>query len=81
MKATTRPFKSKYTSGRCPRCKRRILADDLIVRLDKTVTWIAQQRLIPHGRGRFFTDLKSSQYAHAKCMDKHEREQIPLEDH
>ena len=66
----SRPFKSKYNSGRCPVCKRRILADDLIVRLEKTVTWIESKRLIPNSGGRFFTDLKTADYAHAECMEE-----------
>ena len=69
MKAATRPFKSKYNSGRCPVCTRRIIADDLIVRLEETFTWIESKRLVPHGRGRFFTDLKTADYAHAECME------------
>ena len=70
MKSSSRPFKSKYNSGRCPVCKRRILADDLIVRLEKTVTWIESKRLIPHSGGRFFTDLKTADYAHAECIEE-----------
>ena len=70
MKATSRPFKSKYDSGRCPLCKRRISKDDLIQRLEKTVTWIESKRLIPHGGGRFFTDQKTANHAHAKCLEE-----------
>ena len=69
MKASSRPFKAKYTSGRCAVCRRRILAGDLIVRLEETVTWIEGKRLIPHSGGRFFTDLKTADHAHAECME------------
>ena len=62
-------FKSKYNSGRCGFCKRRIVEGQLIVKLEKTVTWIESKRLIPHGGGRFFTDLKTADYAHAECME------------
>ena len=69
MKASSRPFKAKHDSGRCPACKKRITKDTPIVRLEKEVTWLEGKRLIPHGRGRFFTDLKSADYAHAECME------------
>ncbi len=69
MKAATKPFASKYDSGRCPVCKRRISKGAMIVRLEKPVQWIAQKRLVPRGGGRFFTDLQTSQYAHAECLD------------
>ena len=70
MKAASKPFKSQYAGARCPICKRRIAKDASIVRLEKPVTWIESKRLIPHGGGRFFTDLKSSQYAHAECIEE-----------
>ena len=70
MKAATRPFKSKYDSGRCPICRRRISKDALIVKLDKPIVWIEQKRMIPRGGGRFFTDRKESQYVHAKCLEE-----------
>ena len=70
MKAASRPFKSKYDSGRCPICKRRISKDALIVRLEKNVTWIESKRLIPNSGGRFFTNLKTSNHAHAKCLEE-----------
>ena len=76
MKAASRPFKSKYDSGRCPICKQRIAKGHSIVRLEKTAIWLEQKRLIPNGRGRFFVDKLSSQYAHAKCLE----EPVPLED-
>ena len=69
MKTTGRKFKSKYDSGRCPICKRRIVKGDLIQRLEKEVTWIEQNRLILNSGGRFFTDLKTAKYAHAKCLE------------
>ena len=69
MKATSKPFKASFTSGRCAACRRRILADTFIVKLEKTVTWIESKRLIPRGGGRFFVDQRSSQYAHDECME------------
>ncbi len=69
MKAASRPFKSKYDSGRCPRCKLRIVKDDLIVRLETPVTWI-ESKLIPHGRGKFFRNKRTSKHAHAKCLEE-----------
>ena len=76
MKAASRPFKSKYDSGRCAvsNCRRRIIKGDLIVRLEKTVTWIESKRLIPHGGGRFFTNLKTANHAHAKCLEERNSE-------
>ena len=71
MKAASRLFKSKYTSGRCPICKLRIVEGQLIVRLDKPVSWIEQKKLVPYGGGRFFTDQKSSQFAHADCLEEY----------
>ena len=76
MKAASKPFKSKYDSGRCPICKRRISKDALIVRLEKTVTWIEQKRLVPNGRGRFFTDQKTADYAHAECIEEKEQSNV-----
>jgi hypothetical protein len=70
MKASSRPFKAKHDGGRCPICRRRISKGALIVRLERVVTWIEQKRLVPNGRGRFFVDQQSSQYAHSKCLDE-----------
>ena len=70
MKASNAPFASKYDSGRCPVCKRRISKGAMIVRLEKLVQWIEGKRLIPNSRGRFFTDLQTSQYAHDECLKK-----------
>ncbi len=70
MKAATSPFASKYTSGFCPVCKRRILKGQAIVRLEKPVQWIAQRRLVPRGGGRFFIDPQTSKYAHAECLEE-----------
>ena len=72
MKAASAPFASKYDSGRCPVCKRRISKGAMIVRLEKPVKWIESKRLIPNSRGRFFTDLQTSQYAHDECLEKGE---------
>lgn len=70
MNAISRPFVAKHL-GRCPHCKRRIVEGQLIVRLEKPVTWIAQKRLIPHSGGRFFVDQLSSQHAHADCQEEY----------
>ena len=71
MKAASRLFKSKYTSGRCPVCKLRIVEGQLIVRLDKPVSWIERKRLMQNSGGMFFTDQKSSQLAHADCLEEY----------
>lgn len=71
MKASSRPFKSKYDSGRCAVCKRRILAGALIVRLEKPVPWVVSNRLVPDGGGRFFVDQRSLQYAHGDCLEEY----------
>jgi len=68
MKASSRPFKAKQ-HGTCAACRDAISVDDMIVRLQKPVTWIESKRLIPRGGGRFFVDRRSSQYAHAECME------------
>ena len=70
MKAIGKPFPSKYDSGRCPVCKRRISKGAMIVRLEKEEEWIESKRMIPNSRGRFFTDLQTSQYAHDECLEK-----------
>ena len=70
MKAASKTFKSKYDSGRCPICKRRISKDAMIVKLEKTVKWIESKRLIPNSGGTFFTDLKTADYVHAKCLEE-----------
>ena len=69
MKASSRPFKSKYNSGRCGICKRRIIKDQLIVKLEIPIVWI-QSKLIPHGRGKFYRNEKTSAYAHAECLEE-----------
>ena len=69
MKATSRLLKAKHY-GTCAICKTRISKGALIVRLEKPVSWIVNNRLIPHGGGRFFVDQRSSQYVHAKCMEE-----------
>ena len=69
MKAASRPFKAQYNSGRCAVCRNRIVKYTLIVKLEKTATWIESKRLIPNSGGRFFTDLKTADYAHAECME------------
>ena len=75
MKAASRPFKARHSGGRCPVCKNRIVKHTLIVKLEKTATWIEGKRLIPHGGGKFFTNVVSADYAHAECMeDKDEAE-------
>lgn len=71
MKAASRLFKSKHDSGRCPICRRRIVKGQLIVRLEKPVSWIEQKKLIPHSGGRFFVDQQSSQYAHGDCLEEY----------
>ena len=69
MKAATKPFASKYDSSRCPVCKRRISKGAMIVRLEEEEKWIESKRLIPNSRGRFFTDLQTSWYAHDECLE------------
>ena len=64
-----RPFKSKYDSGRCGICKRRILKDQLIVKLETPITWI-ESKLIPHGRGKFFRNKRTSAYVHTECLEE-----------
>ena len=71
MKAASKPFKSKYDSGRCPICKRRISKDALIQRLDKTATWVEGKRTMPNGSGNFFTVLKTTDYVHAQCLEEY----------
>ena len=71
MKAASRPFKSTLP-GRCAICRRPIANGQSIVKLEKPVSWIESKRLIPRGGGRFFTDQKSSQYAHADCLKEKE---------
>jgi len=68
MKASSRPFKAKQ-HGTCAACRGAISAGDMIVRLEKPVEWIECKRLIPRGGGMFFKDLRTSQYAHAECME------------
>ena len=62
-------FKSKYNSGRCGICKKRIVEGQLIVKLEKPITWI-ESKLIPHGRGKFFRNKRTSEYVHAKCLEE-----------
>jgi hypothetical protein len=70
MKATCRPFKAKQY-GKCPiGGVHPIKEGDLIVRLEVPFQWTESNRLVPRGRGRFFTDLKSTQYVHAKCLEE-----------
>lgn len=71
MKAASRLFKAKHNSSRCPVCRRRIVAGQLIVRLEKPIAWIEQKKMIPNGRGRFFVDQQSSQYAHNDCLEEY----------
>ena len=70
MKATSRLIKAKHY-GTCAICKTRIAIGALIVRLEKPVSWIVSNRLVPHGLGRFFVDQRSSQYAHGDCWDEY----------
>ena len=71
MKASSRPFKAKHDSGRCPVCRRRIVKGQSIVRLDKTATWVEGKRTIPNGSGNFFTVLKTTDYVHAQCLEEY----------
>jgi hypothetical protein len=66
MKASSRPFKPKYAGARCPICPRRITKDDLIVRLEKTVTWTEEKR---NAYGKAYLARRYADYAHAGCME------------
>ena len=68
MKVSSKPFKARQ-HGTCAVCRKAITKRAMIVRLEKPVAWIENKKLIPHGGGRFFVDQRSSQYAHAGCME------------
>ena len=70
MKATSRLFKAKQ-HGTCAICRTRITIGTLIVRLEKPVAWIVNNRLKRHSGGRFFVDQRSSQYVHGDCWDEY----------
>ena len=61
-------FKAKHL-GRCGKCHDYIYDGEMIVRMEKPVSWIERRRLIPYSGGRFFVDQKTTQYAHEKCPD------------
>ncbi len=69
MKAATKPFASKYDSGRCPVCKRRISKGAVIVRLEETASWTVEER---SRSGKAYLRVCYAEYAHEKCLGKGE---------
>ena len=67
MKATSRPFKSRHDSGRCPLCKKRIVKGQVIQRLETTATWNKEEL---SSRGKINTRRCFADYVHAKCLEE-----------
>ena len=66
MKAASRPFKSKYDSGRCAACKFRIAEGDTIARLEVTVSWTEEEQ----SYGKAYLKNCYADYVHHKCLEE-----------
>ena len=67
MKAASKPFTSKYDSGRCPICQRRISKDALIQRLETTYSWTEEGQ---NKYGKAYLKMCYADYVHAKCLEE-----------
>jgi hypothetical protein len=67
MKTSGKPFPSKYDSGRCPICMRRIVKGQLIVRLETTISWVAE-KLSKHNKA--YLTRCHADYVHEECLEE-----------
>ena len=66
MKPSSRPFNSKYDSGRCPICTKHILKGETIQRLENTADWWEDKA----SDGKVVKAVRYADYVHAKCLEE-----------
>ena len=66
MKTSSRPFKARHDSGRCPICTKHILKGETIQRLENTANWWEDKA----SDGIVIKVICYADYVHASCLEE-----------